>query len=297
MANEPLLQLDLPGIPKLKSGKVREIFDLDDRLLLVATDRISAFDCIMPNGIPRKGEVLTQLSHFWFAQTESFQPNHLLSRPGDPWPPNLQPYTDQLARRSMIVQKARPLPVECVVRGYLAGSGWKEYQEQQTVCGIKLPPGLKESSELPAPIFTPATKAESGHDINIPFAEAAKMVGQDRAEQVRAASLKLYRFARDYARRHGIIIADTKFEFGLLDGKLILIDEVLTPDSSRFWPADQYQPGASQPSFDKQFVRDYLETLAWNKTPPAPVLPPDVVARTQAKYLEAYERLTGQKLA
>jgi phosphoribosylaminoimidazole-succinocarboxamide synthase len=297
MANEPLLQLDLPGIPKLRSGKVREIFDLGDSLLLVATDRISAFDVIMPNGIPRKGEVLTQLSHFWFAQTEAFQPNHLLSRPGDPLPPNLQPYSAQLARRCMIVKKARPLTIECVVRGYLAGSGWKEYREQQTVCGIKLPPSLKESSELPAPIFTPATKAESGHDINIPFAEAARMVGEDRAEQVRAASLKLYRFARDYARRRGIIIADTKFEFGLLDGKLILIDEVLTPDSSRFWPADQYQPGASQPSFDKQFVRDYLETLTWNKTPPAPMLPPDVVARTQAKYLEAYERLTGHKLA
>jgi len=297
MANEPLLQLDIPGIPKLRSGKVREIFDLGDRLLLVATDRISAFDVIMPNGIPRKGEVLTQLSHFWFAQTESFQPNHLLSRPGDPLPANLQPYAAQLAQRSMIVKKAQPLTIECVVRGYLAGSGWKEYREQQTVCGIKLPPGLKESSELPAPIFTPATKAESGHDINIPFAEAARMVGEERAEQVRAASLKLYRFARDHARRRGIIIADTKFEFGLLDGKLILIDEVLTPDSSRFWPADQYQPGASQPSFDKQFVRDYLETLTWNKTPPAPALPPDVVARTQAKYLEAFERLTGQKLA
>ena len=297
MANEPLLQLDIPGIPKLRSGKVREIFDLGDRLLLVATDRISAFDVIMPNGIPRKGEVLTQLSHFWFAQTASFQSNHLLSHPGDPLPANLQPYAAQLAGRSMIVKKAQPLPIECVVRGYLAGSGWKEYREHQTVCGIPLPPGLKESSELPAAIFTPATKAESGHDINIPFAEAARMVGAERAEQVRDASLKLYRFARDHARRRGIIIADTKFEFGLLEGQLILIDEVLTPDSSRFWPADKYQPGASQPSFDKQFVRDYLETLTWNKTPPAPALPPDVVARTQAKYLDDYERLTGQKLA
>ncbi|HOX56028.1 MAG TPA: phosphoribosylaminoimidazolesuccinocarboxamide synthase [Candidatus Paceibacterota bacterium] len=297
MASEPLLRLDLPGIPKLRSGKVREVFDLGERLLLVATDRISAFDCIMPNGIPRKGEVLTQLSHFWFSQTEAFQPNHLLSRPGDTLPPELQPYASQLDRRSMIVQKAQPLPIECVVRGYLAGSGWREYREQQTVCGIKLPPGLQESSELPAPIFTPATKAQSGHDLNVSFVEAARMVGGERAEQVRAASLKLYRFARDYARRRGILIADTKFEFGLLDGRLILIDEVLTPDSSRFWPADQYQPGASQPSFDKQFVRDYLETLVWNKTPPAPMLPPAVVARTQAKYLEAYERLTGQKLA
>lgn len=297
MANEPLLQLDLPGIRKLKSGKVREVFDLGDRLLFVATDRISAFDCIMPNGIPRKGEVLTQLSHFWFAQTEAFQPNHLLSRGGDPLPPALQPYAAQLARRCMIVKKAQPLAIECVVRGYLAGSGWKEYREQQTVCSIKLPPGLKESAELPAPVFTPATKAESGHDLNISFAEAARIVGADCAEQVRAASLKLYGFARDYARRRGIIIADTKFEFGLFDGKLILIDEVLTPDSSRFWPADQYRPGAGQPSFDKQFVRDYLETLDWDKTPPAPRLPPEVVARTQAKYLEAYERLTGQALA
>ena len=296
MANETLLQLDLPGIRKLKSGKVREVFDLDDALLFVATDRISAFDCIMPNGIPRKGEVLTQISYFWFDQTSAFQPNHLLSRPNDPLPPRLQPYAAQLARRSMIVKKAQPLAIECVVRGYLAGSGWKEYREQQTVCGIKLPPGLKESSELPAPIFTPATKAESGHDENISFAQAAEIVGADIAEQARAASLKIYCFAREYALKRGIIIADTKFEFGLLDGKLILIDEVLTPDSSRFWPADQYKSGQSQPSFDKQFLRDYLETLAWKKTPPAPALPPEVVAKTQAKYLEAYERLTGQKL-
>ena len=296
MANQPLLQLDLPGVRKLKSGKVRAVFDLNDRLLFVATDRISAFDCIMPNGIPRKGEVLTQISYFWFAQTKAFQPNHLLSRGDEPLPASLQPYAAQLARRTMIVKKAKPLAIECVVRGYLAGSGWKEYREHQTVCGIKLPPGLVESSELPVPIFTPATKAESGHDENIPFAQAAQIVGAEVAEQVRVASVKLYRFARDYARRRGIIIADTKFEFGLLDGKLILIDEVLTPDSSRFWPADQYRPGQGQPSFDKQYLRDYLETLDWNKTPPAPLLPPDVVAGTQAKYLEAYERLTGQKL-
>ncbi|HNR70204.1 MAG TPA: phosphoribosylaminoimidazolesuccinocarboxamide synthase [Verrucomicrobiota bacterium] len=297
MATEPLLQLDLPGIPRLKSGKVREVFDLGDSLLFVATDRISAFDCIMPNGIPRKGEVLTQLSHFWFAQTAAFQPHHLLARAEDPLPPRLQPYSAQLARRSMIVKKARPLAIECVVRGYLAGSGWKEYRARQTVCGLRLPPGLTESSELPEPIFTPATKAESGHDLNISFAEAARLVGAGRAEQARAASLKLYAFARDYALRRGIIIADTKFEFGLVDDQLVLIDEVLTPDSSRFWPADQYRPGAGQPSFDKQFVRDYLETLSWDKTPPAPPLPPEVVARTQAKYLEAYERLTGRKLA
>ncbi len=296
MPNEPILQLELPGIRKLKSGKVREVFDLGDRLLFVATDRISAFDVIMPNGIPRKGEVLTQISHFWFERTASFQPNHLLARANDPLPAELQPFAAQLARRSMIVKKAQPLTIECVVRGYLAGSGWKEYKQSQTVCGIKLPAGLQESSELPEPIFTPATKAETGHDENISFAEAAKLVGADIAEQARAASLKIYTEARAYARQRGIIIADTKFEFGLFDGQLILIDEVLTPDSSRFWPADQYTPGKGQPSFDKQFVRDYLETLDWDKTPPGPVLPPEVVAKTSATYLEAYERLTGNKL-
>ena len=294
--NKTVLQLDLPGVKKLKSGKVREVFDLGDRLLFVATDRLSAFDVIMPNGIPRKGEVLTQISYFWFAQTESFQPNHLLSRANDPLPENLQPFASQLVRRSMIVKKAKPLAIECVVRGYLAGSGWKEYQKSQTVCGIKLPPGLKESSELPEPIFTPATKAETGHDENISLAQAAKIVGADIAEEARAKSLKIYNSARDYARQRGIIIADTKFEFGLFEGKLILIDEVMTPDSSRFWPADQFAPGRGQPSFDKQFVRDYLETLDWNKTPPGPKLPDDVVAKTSAKYLEAYEKLTGKKL-
>jgi len=262
----------------------------------VATDRISAFDCIMPNGIPRKGEVLTQISYFWFAQTESFQANHLVSRAHEPLPSSLRAFDADLAPRSMIVKKTQPLAIECVVRGYLAGSGWKEYRQTQTVCGLKLPPGLQESSELPEPIFTPATKAETGHDENISFEEAARIVGADIAEQARAASLKIYHTARDYARQRGIIIADTKFEFGLLGGKLILIDEVLTPDSSRFWPADQYQPGKGQPSFDKQFVRDYLETLDWDKTPPAPALPEEVVVRTQAKYLEAYERLTGKRL-
>jgi phosphoribosylaminoimidazole-succinocarboxamide synthase len=296
MNNGSLLNLDLPGVRKLKSGKVREIFDLGEHLLFVATDRISAFDVIMPNGIPRKGEVLTQLSYFWFAQTQSFQPNHLASGPSDPLPATLQPYSSQLNRRSMIVKKATPLAIECVVRGYLAGSGWKEYRQSQTVCGIKLPAGLKESAELPEPIFTPATKAETGHDENISFEEATRIVGQDVAEKARAASLKIYNFARDYARRRGIIIADTKFEFGLFDGQLILIDEVLTPDSSRFWPADQYAAGKSQPSFDKQFVRDYLETLDWDKSPPGPLLPDDVVARTQAKYLEAFEKVTGRKL-
>ncbi len=296
MNNEPLLQLDLPGVPKIKSGKVREVFDLGDRLLFVATDRISAFDCVMPNGIPRKGEVLTQLSHFWFGQTESLVPNHLLAKADEPLPPQLQPFAAQLAGRSMIVKKATPLTIECVVRGYLAGSGWKEYQRSQTVCGIPLPAGLQESSELPAPIFTPATKAETGHDENIPFETAAQLVGADIAERARDLSLRIYNFARDYARQRGIIIADTKFEFGLFNGELLLIDEVLTPDSSRFWPADKFQPGQAQPSFDKQFVRDYLETLAWDKSPPAPSLPSLIVSRTQAKYLEAYERLTGRNL-
>ena len=297
MANEPLLQLELPGIRKIKRGKVREIFDLGDRLLMVATDRISAFDCILPNGIPRKGEVLTQISFFWFERFAPLVPNHLLAGANDPLPPALQPFAASVARRSMIVKKAQPLAIECVVRGYLAGSGWKEYQKKQTVCGISLPPGLKESSELPEPIFTPSTKAETGHDENISFEQAARVVGDSVARQARDLSLKLYTDARACARQRGIIIADTKFEFGLLDGQMILIDEVLTPDSSRFWPADQYQPGRGQPSFDKQFVRDYLESLDWDKTPPAPALPADVVAKTQAKYLEAYARLTGKTLA
>jgi phosphoribosylaminoimidazole-succinocarboxamide synthase len=299
MANlipEPILQLDLPGIKKVRSGKVREVFDLGESFLLVATDRISAFDVIMPNGIPRKGEVLTQISHFWFEKFSSLVPNHLLAKADDPLPKNLQPSADKLVGRSMIVKKAKPLAIECIVRGYLSGSGWKEYKKSQTVCGIKLPAGLTESAELPEPIFTPSTKAEAGHDENISFEEAQKIVGAELANQARDWSLKIYQAGRDYARQRGIIIADTKFEFGLHDGKLILIDEVLTPDSSRFWPADKFAPGKSQPSFDKQFVRDYLETLHWNKTPPGPKLPNDVVAKTSAKYLEAYERLTGRKL-
>jgi phosphoribosylaminoimidazole-succinocarboxamide synthase len=296
MTNNTVLQLELPGIKKLKSGKVREIFDLGDRLLLVASDRISAFDVIMPNGIPRKGEVLTQISFFWFEKFASLVPNHLLAKTGDPLPKNLEPFADKLARRTMIVKKAKPLAIECIVRGYLSGSGWKEYKKSQTVCGINLPAGLTESAELPEPIFTPSTKAEAGHDENISFEEAEKIVGKELAGQARDLSLKIYKAGRDCARQRGIIIADTKFEFGLSDGQLILIDEVLTPDSSRFWPADQYSPGKGQPSFDKQFVRDYLETLDWDKTPPGPKLPDDVVAKTSAKYLEAYERLTGRKL-
>ncbi len=299
--NKPLLKLDLPGIPKLRSGKVREVFDLGDRLLMVASDRISAFDVIMPNGIPRKGEVLTQVSHFWFEKFSALVPNHLLAGVNAPlnFPALASLPAAQLAdlqRRSMVVKKAKPLAIECIVRGYLAGSGWKEYQKTQTVCGIKLPAGLKESSELPEPLFTPSTKAEAGHDENISLAEAQKIVGKEITNKASELSLKIYKAARDYARQRGIIIADTKFEFGQFDGQLILIDEVLTPDSSRFWPADQYAPGRGQPSFDKQFVRDYLETLDWDKTPPGPRLPEEVVAKTTAKYRDAYERLTGRRL-
>jgi phosphoribosylaminoimidazole-succinocarboxamide synthase len=296
MSNDPLLTLELPGVKKLKSGKVREVFDLGPRLLFVASDRISAFDCVMPNGIPRKGEVLTQISYFWFAQTERLVPNHLASKAGDPLPAELQKFSALLDRRSMVVQKAQPLAIECVVRGYLSGSGWKDYQRTGSVCGIKLPPGLRDSSRLPEPLFTPATKAETGHDENISFDQACDTTGRDIAEKARDLSLKIYAFAAEYALQRGLIIADTKFEFGLIEGKLVLIDEVLTPDSSRFWPADKYEAGRGQPSFDKQFVRDYLETLSWNKQPPAPALPPDVVARTTAKYLDAYARLTGRTL-
>ncbi|HAV61721.1 MAG TPA: phosphoribosylaminoimidazolesuccinocarboxamide synthase [Verrucomicrobiales bacterium] len=296
MSDSAVLKLDLPGITKLKSGKVREVFDLGDRFLFVASDRISAFDVIMPNGIPHKGAVLTQISHFWFDHTEAFQPNHRLAGPNDPLPAELAPFAEQLRDRSMIVKKARPLVIECIVRGYLAGSGWKEYRKNRTVCGIPLPAGLQESSELPEPLFTPSTKAEAGHDENISFDRAVDLVGREIAEQVREASLRIYLYARNYARERGIIIADTKFEFGIDGDRVILIDEVLTPDSSRFWPADEYEPGRGQPSFDKQFVRDYLETLDWDKTPPGPELPPHIVERTAAKYLEAYERLTGRRL-
>jgi phosphoribosylaminoimidazole-succinocarboxamide synthase len=296
MTNEPLLKLDLPGFKKLKSGKVREVFDLGQHLLFVATDRISAFDCVLPNGIPRKGEVLTQISYFWFDRTADAVPNHLVSRPGDPLPAGLEKVSALLGRRCMVVKKTQPLAIECVVRGYLAGSGWKDYQKTGAVCGLKLPPGLRDSSRLPEPLFTPATKAETGHDENISFEEACRVTGPEIAGRARGLSLKIYAAAAEYALQRGIIIADTKFEFGLADGKLILIDEVLTPDSSRFWPADKYEPGRPQPSFDKQFVRDYLETLSWNKQPPVPALPPEVIAQTTAKYLEAYQRLTGRPL-
>ncbi len=293
MIGNTLLQLDLPGVSKVRSGKVREMFDLGDRLLMVASDRISAYDVVMPNGIPLKGEVLTMFSHFWFAQFSDVVPNHLLAGADEPLPEAVRDYAEQIGRRAMVVKKAQPLAIECVVRGYLAGSGWKEYQKQGTVCGIALPDGLKNSSQLPEPIFTPATKAEEGHDENISFEQAVEIVGRDIVEQARELSIELYQRGRDHAAKKGIIIADTKFEFGLFDGELILIDEVLTPDSSRFWPADLYAPGKSQPSFDKQFVRDYLETLDWDKNPPGPDLPNDIVQKTSEKYIEAYTQITG----
>jgi phosphoribosylaminoimidazole-succinocarboxamide synthase len=295
MQNAPQASIDLPGINKLRSGKVREVFDLGDMLLFVVTDRISAFDVILPDPIPKKGAVLNQLSAFWFNRFGKID-NHFVSSDFDHFPEKMRPFHDQLVGRSMIVRKTKPLAVECVVRGYLAGSGWKEYQESQSVCGIKLPAGLKLGSQLPEPIFTPATKAEAGHDENIDMKKCAQILGKETAERVKDLSLQIYSAGRDHAAKRGIIVADTKFEFGTVDGKLLLIDECLTPDSSRFWPADQYVVGKSPPSFDKQFVRDYLETLDWDKTPPGPKLPGDVVARTAAKYVEAFERLTGEKL-
>ena len=290
-----LMQSNLP-LP-VRRGKVRDVYDLGDSLLIVATDRISAYDVIMPNGIPGKGKMLTALSLFWFEKFGQQFENHLLATDVSKYPAQVRKYRDQLEGRSMWVKKAQVVPIECVARGYLAGSGWKEYQKTQTVCGIKLPAGLKQCDKLPAPIFTPATKEETGHDINIDFDEMVRRVGQKIAAELRDRTLALYTAAADYAAGRGVIIADTKFEFGQLpDGRLILIDEVLTPDSSRFWPADQYQPGKDQPSFDKQFVRNYLEAQPWDKTPPAPALPPEVIEGTQKRYLEAYEKLTGRKL-
>ena len=295
MAVSPQSFLDLPDIKKLRSGKVREVFDLGETLLFVATDRLSAFDVILPDPIPHKGAVLNQLSAFWFKRFSKVK-NHFVTANFDEFPKELQAFRPQLAGRSMIVRKTKPLPVECVVRGYLAGSGWKEYQESQGVCGIKLPSGLKLASQLPEPIFTPATKSDTGHDLNIDMNECRQILGNKMAEHVCDLSLQIYAASRDHAAQRGIIVADTKFEFGTVDGQLLLIDECLTPDSSRFWPKGQYIVGQSPPSFDKQFVRDYLETLDWNKTPPAPSLPQDVITKTSAKYVEAFERLTGEKL-
>ena len=290
----PVFETSLPGIPRLARGKVRDIYDLGETLLIVATDRLSAFDVVMPNPIPDKGRVLTQMSLFWFDLLQDMVENHLITAEVRDYPAALQPFRDQLEGRSMVVKRAEVMRIECVVRGYLAGSGWKEYQQKGTVCGIALPPGLRESDKLPAPIFTPATKAESGHDENITPAQAAEMVGEETYRYLESRSLAIYQKAADYAVARGIIIADTKFEFGRYEDRMILVDEVLTPDSSRFWPLDDYQPGRSQASFDKQPVRDYLETLDWDKSPPAPNLPQEVVAGTSARYRGAYRLLTGR---
>jgi phosphoribosylaminoimidazole-succinocarboxamide synthase len=295
LAAMDIISCNLPGITKVRSGKVREIFDLGDSLLFVASDRISAFDVVMDDPIPHKGEVLTQISAFWFERFD-FVKNHVITTDFAQFPASLQPFADQLRGRSMIVRKAQPLTVECIVRGYLIGSGWKDYQKSGSVCGIQLPPGLRQAEKLPETIFTPSTKADTGHDMNISWEECCKEVGTEIAEKVRDYSIRIYEAGRAYAAERGIILADTKFEFGLLDGEVILIDECLTPDSSRFWPANEYAVSTSPPSFDKQFVRDYLETLDWDKTPPAPRLPQDVIQRTSEKYIEAFERITGKKL-
>lgn len=294
--NEPLLDIELPEIRLFKKGKVRNVFYLDDKLLIVASDRISAFDSVMPNGIPDKGKILTQISLFWFEFTKDIVPNHVITANIDEYPSELRKYREILEKRSMIGKKTKPIPIECVVRGYLSGSGWKEYQKSQSVCGLRLPPGLRESDKLPEPIFTPATKAETGHDINITEQEVVDRVGRETAKVIKEKSIEVYVSASEYAAKKGIIIADTKFEFGVIDNEIILIDEILTPDSSRFWPANEYQPGRSQPSFDKQFVRDYLISINWNKEPPAPALSEEVVRKTREKYLEAYKRLTGRSV-
>lgn len=289
MSDTPLLQSEIPGLTP-RRGKVRDIYDFGDRLLLVATDRISAFDWVLPTGIPDKGRVLTQISDFWFGKLKGIE-HHLISL--DPRELDLPAGTDvaALEGRSMVARKTKVVPVECVVRGYLVGSGWKEYKKSGTVCGIALPPGLVEAQQLPEPIFTPATKAETGHDENIPFSTMCEIVGESLACELRRLSLQIYQLGREYAREKGIIIADTKFEFGQADGQVILIDEVLTPDSSRFWPESEYRTGSNPPSYDKQFVRDWLETTGWDKNSTPPALPADVVTRTREKYIEAYERL------
>jgi phosphoribosylaminoimidazole-succinocarboxamide synthase len=293
----PLLDSRRAGLAPHATGKVRDIFDLGEALLLVATDRISAFDYVLGSGIPDKGKVLTQLSAFWFERTTSILPNHVLSMDVADFPAQLRVHATTLEGRSMLVRKTQPVPIECVARGYLSGSGWKEYVATGQVCGVALPPGLRESDRLPEPIFTPATKATSGHDINISEADAAQLVGTDLVERLRSYTLALYNHGVQHAESRGIILADTKFEFGRLpSGDLILIDEVMTPDSSRYWPSDQYAPGGPQPSFDKQYVRDYLEQIRWNKQPPVPSLPDDVILRTRDKYLEAFRRLTDRNL-
>ena len=291
-----LTSTNLPGFERLSTGKVRDIYGVGDDLLIVATDRISAFDCVLPQGIPDKGRVLTRMSLFWFDYLKDVVANHLITAEVDEYPEPLRKFRDQLAGRSMLVKRCRMEPVECVARGYISGSGWKEYRAWGTVCGIALPAGLRESDKLPQPLFTPATKAETGHDENVPFQAVVDLAGQETAERLRDLTLRIYARASEYAETRGIILADTKFEFGWHDDALLLADEVLTPDSSRYWPRDTYNPGGAQKSFDKQFVRDYLETLDWNKQPPAPALPPDVIEKTADKYREAYRRIAGREL-
>jgi phosphoribosylaminoimidazole-succinocarboxamide synthase len=293
-----LLRTDIPELELYASGKVRDVYRVDnEHLLFIATDRISAFDYVLATGIPNKGKVLTQLSLFWFDLLRDIVPNHLVTADVERYPAVLHPYKEQLRGRSMLVVRADMVAIECVVRGYISGSAWKEYKQAGSVCGISLPQGLRESDQLPEPIFTPATKALSGHDENISFERMAQQAGPALSRELRDLSLKIYQTAADYARQRGIIIADTKFEFGRTAGGLVLADEVLTPDSSRFWPADTYQPGKAQDSFDKQYVRDYLEEIRWNKQPPAPALPAEVALKTSEKYLEAYRRLTGRELS
>ena len=297
MNSDVLKKSDFEGINLVKRGKVRDIYEIGDQLLIVASDRMSAFDVVMADPIPDKGKILTSISLFWFKELEHMMENHLISSDPAEYPENCQKYAKELEGRSMLVKKAKPLPVECIVRGYLSGSGWKDYLSNGSVCGISLPEGLKESQKLPEPIFTPSTKAEDGmHDENITFEEAVKLMGKETSEKVQQLSLRIYEFGRSLAAEKGIIVADTKFEFGIKDDRLILIDEVLTPDSSRFWPMNSYSPGGPQKSFDKQFLRDYLLEIKWPKQPPPPKLPPEIIEKTRAKYLEALERLTGHGL-
>lgn len=296
MSEEILLRTVFQDLSLYKCGKVRDVYDLEENLLIVSTDRISCFDVVLSDGIPYKGKVLTGLSCFWFEFIQDITRHHFITADINKYPKELRKYKSVLQGRSMLVKKTKPLPLECIVRGYLSGSGWKEYREKQSVCGIKLPVGLRESEQLPEILFTPSTKADTGHDLNVSQKYIEDLIGVERGKKLKDVSITLYKKASEYALKQGIIIADTKFEFGIYNNDTILIDEVLTPDSSRFWPADQYQPGRPQASFDKQFVRDYLETLGWNKNPPAPKLPQDIIKKTSQKYLEAYKRLTGNEL-
>lgn len=289
-----IYQTDFTGLKLVKRGKVRDIYDLGEHLLIVASDRLSAFDVVMPQPIPYKGKVLTQISNYWFGLVKDIIPNHIIATDVDTFPKECKPYVNELRGRSIVVKKAQPLAVECIVRGYISGSGWNEYKKSKSVCGIRLPDGLVESSKLPAPIFTPSTKADVGHDENIPFEKAAEILGSAVADKVRDLSIEIYRRATKYAESKGIIIADTKMEFGIFDGDLILIDELLTPDSSRFWPQSRYQPGSAQDSYDKQYVRDYLISIKFNKQPPGPVMPESVIERTSILYREALKQLTGK---